>query len=173
MWYVDGKYFKIAGVHMTEDEFNAVENYKNNIYGTQYQLTDQNVIVAGTPLEIKGLNHELKSILRDYNGHLGTDVIGMGHVNINTREETSESLAELKGVFPFKKNYLYTMPADRVYCDCDKVEEDVENHEVKGEEEVINTNVNNPKTKDNILYYLMLLLFSMSLLMIVKKQIRG
>ena len=170
MWYEGGRYFKIAGAHMTEAEFDAVENYKDNIIGQQYALTDKNVIVAGTPLEIKGTNHEYKSILRDYEGKLGTDVIGMGYININSREETDETQAELKSVFPFKKNYLVAMPSDRKFCDCDNkvasINETEEVPEVKGEEE---TN-HNPKTNDNILKYILLFMVGTLSLVVIKRQ---
>ena len=130
---------------MTEEDLENNANYKGNIVGQQYNLTSDHIIVAGTPLENKGINHEYKSILRDYQGNLGTDVIGLGYININTTADTEDNLAGLKGVFPFKKDYLIQMPSDRKFCDCDnKVEETNEEEEeelivpeVKGEEEEI------------------------------------
>ena len=86
--------------------------------------------------------------LRDYNGDLGTDEVSIGHINVETKEDTAEDLAQLTEVFPFKKNYIL----DNINWSFTSVCQD------------------NPDTIDSIYLYIMLLVASFFAFSYIRKH---
>ncbi|MCR4581421.1 MAG: DUF1565 domain-containing protein [Bacilli bacterium] len=172
LWFVNDEYFFLANTHYTEVTFAALPFVTNNIIGTAVSLNTDYSIVAGSILDGAGLSHEYKSILRDYNGNLGTSSISLGYINVQTKTDTEEDINALSDIFPFKKNYIIEHDPNIRYCSCVEPEKPTTNEiEVNGEVKGAEEETNNPKTSDSLYIYVLIIIISLSANVYLNKKI--
>lgn len=152
LYFVDGKYFYIAGVSYDEEGFKSLDTAKDNIISVDVELNSDYSVKEGTILASSGLKTDYFSILRDYNGDLREEPIDLGYITINRKNDTEEDLNKLKEIFPFKNDYTIIDPIIP-----DDTNDDLDDPQEDGESEIIE----NPQTGDNITFYIVLLVISL------------
>lgn len=141
-------YFLIAGTQYTESAFEALDYTINNYLRNPATFSTNYTSDYFTG---KGADHTLRSVLRDYEGFLGTETADLGYIFTNRKTDTEEDLAKLTDVFPFSKNYIIDGASTGIVDPCA---------------------VENPVTLDSILNYVAILGAGCVAILFVKKLSR-